>query len=251
MVKLFVRETVFELLKLTRMRTFAFFTLLFPVLFYLMFGVRLAGTRVAGADMSAYMLATMGAMGVVTGALFGTGMGIAIERGQGWFLLKRTTPMPPVVYVAGKIVATMAFSTVVVAVLAACGLFLGHVHLPIWRWALLFAALTLGTAPFAAVGAALGFLAGPNSAPGVINAVNLPAAFAGGLWMPIETLPPLVGHIAPWLPEYHLARLALDMVTRIPGVEAIWHVLVLLIWTLAGALGAVIAYRRDDEKRFG
>jgi ABC-2 type transport system permease protein len=158
------------------------------------------------------VLATMGAMGVVGACLFGLGITVAMERAQGWFLLKRATPMHPLVYVAGKTAASMAFAAVVVVSLCLCAALLGGVRLTAWRWALLAAVLVVGSAPFCAIGAALGFLTGPNAAPAVINFIHLPAAFASGLWM---------------------------------------RVVMLIIWMAAGTLAAVATYRRDEGKRYG
>ena len=59
------------------------------------------------------------------------------------------------------------------------------------------------------MGLAFGYLIGPNSAPAVLNLVYLPMAFAAGLWIPITQLPDVVQAVAPFLPPYHFAQLAL------------------------------------------
>ena len=113
----YLLEARYELVKLARLRTFAFMTVAFPLLFYVLYGVVMSGSRMTGGrDIAVPVLATMGAMGVVGACLFGLGMTVATERAQGWFLLKRATPMPPLVYVAGKTAASMVFAAVVVVV---------------------------------------------------------------------------------------------------------------------------------------
>ena len=62
-----------------------------------------------------YLLATYGAFGVMNVALFGFGVGVAIERGQGWMLFKRATPMPPFAYFFGKLAMALLFAVVMVA----------------------------------------------------------------------------------------------------------------------------------------
>lgn len=82
----YVLEARYELVKMARLRTFTFMTLAFPLLFYVLFGVVMSGTRMTGGrDIAAPVLATLGAMGVVGACLFGLGMGVALERAQGWF----------------------------------------------------------------------------------------------------------------------------------------------------------------------
>ena len=46
---------------------------------------------------------------LIMAALFGFGVGVAVERGQGWLLLKRATPMPPLAYLLAKMATAVAF----------------------------------------------------------------------------------------------------------------------------------------------
>ena len=82
---------------------------MFPVLFYAAVrGVFGGAGRRRHHDGATYLVVTYGAFGVIGSALFGFGVGIAVERGQGW-LLKRATPMPPIAYFAAKMVMAMVF----------------------------------------------------------------------------------------------------------------------------------------------
>lgn len=159
--------------------------------------------------------------------------------------------MPPLVYVAGKTVASMAFAAAVVVSLCLCAAFLGGVRLPVWRWAMLATVLVIGSAPFCALGAALGFLTGPNAAPAVINFIHLPGAFASGLWVPLELLPRYIGLVGQWLPQYHLGQLALAAVGLEPRTGVLRSIIMLVIWMALGTLAAVATYRRDEGKRYG
>jgi len=60
------------------------------------------------------------------------------------------------------------------------------------------------------MGLAIGYFAGPNSAPAAINLIYLPLSFCSGLWVPYMFLPKLVRQIALALPPYHLSQLALE-----------------------------------------
>ena len=77
-----------------------------------------------------YMLATYGAFGVIGCALFGFGVGVAIERGQGWMRLKRVSPMPALAYFVAKIAMSASFATVIVAALFVLGATFGGVRMP-------------------------------------------------------------------------------------------------------------------------
>jgi ABC-2 type transport system permease protein len=239
-----------ELLKMVRLPAYALPTLCFPLVFYLFFGVAMA-KRSATFDMAQYLLATYGAFGVIGAALFGFGVGVAVERGQGWMLFKRATPMPPIAWMAGRLAACLVFGAVLVALLFLLGATVGKVDLPARAWWSLAGVLILGMVPFGAFGLALGYLTGPNSAPAVVNLLYLPAAFASGLWIPLDFLPRIFQQIAPWLPTYHFGQLALGIVGMGRG-EPVWRsVAALAVFGAVSLLLAWVGYRRDEGKTVG
>ncbi len=64
--------------------------------------------------------------------MFSFGVGIAMERGQGWLQVKRASPMPLPAYFVAKIVNAMAFALVISLLLLAVGTALGGVRLGLW-----------------------------------------------------------------------------------------------------------------------
>lgn len=244
-------ETRCEVLKALRLPAFLVPTLVFPAMFYALFGLVLnGGGAVGGLGVPAYFLATYATFGVVGAALFGMGIGVAADRGQGWLTLKRATPMPPLAYFLAKSVMSMIVGAVIAVLLAALGAGFGGVRMPASAWALLFATLTLGTIPFCAFGCALGYLAGPSSAPMLANLIYLPMSLASGLWFPIELMPRFMQALAPAMPPYHLARLAL-LPVRGTGSGAALHAAVLVVCTLLFLGAAILLYRRDDGRTWG
>jgi ABC-2 type transport system permease protein len=223
-------------------------------MFYALFGLALNGDRTMQAahsiSVATYMVATYGVFGVVAAALSALGIGVAMERGQGWLLVKRASPMPPAAYFTAKVMMSMLFGGLIAVALFALAATAGHVRLPLGTWAALGGTLVLGAAPFCALGCAIGAFAGPNSAPAAVNLLHLPMSFASGLWVPFEYLPPAVRTIAPMLPPYHFARLAL----RAIGADAspvMPHILALVAFSLVCLVIAVAAFRRDDGKTYG
>ncbi len=86
----------------------------------------------------------------------------------------------------------MIFSTIIVLALFALGITLGGVRMPVADFAKLLGTLVAGSLPFSAMGLALGYFAGPNSAPATINLIYLPMSFCSGLWVPFMFLPKVV-----------------------------------------------------------
>ena len=251
MFRAYALEAKYELLKNLRLPAYVVPTITFPVVFYIMFGLAFGGgQRVGSLGLSAYLLATYGAFGVIGASLFGFGIGVAIERGQGWLLVKRATPMPIAAYFFAKLFMAFLFSIAIVALLllvaAAGGTFIG------WKAsAALISILIAGSIPFCAMGLFLGYVTGPNSAPAVANLIYLPLAFASGLWIPVEALPSIVQKIAPWLPPFHLAQLALKAIGGGVGTPASQHLIALAGFTCLFLILARLAYQRDEGRTFG
>lgn len=249
--RIYLLEAKSELLKTLRLPAFVLPTLLFPLVFYLFFGVIFGANRADSLSVSAYMLATYGAFGVIGAALFNFGVNVAVERGQGWMEVKRATPMPPGAYFFGKIATSAIFAAIISLLFFALASTAGGVRLTPATWALLFVALVAGSLPFCALGLAMGYFAGPNSAPAVVNLIYLPMAFLSGLWIPVGMLPKTIQAIAPWLPPYHLAEIALGIIGAGSRGSIAMHILALLGFTVLFLLLARVGYLRDEGKTYG
>jgi ABC-2 type transport system permease protein len=249
--RIYALEARYEFLKQVRMPAYVVPMFAFPLVFYLLFGVAMAKRAVGGLDIARYLLATYGSFGVMGIALMGFGIGVAIERGQGWMLLKRATPMPPLAYFFGKLALCLLFSAIFIALLFTLGATAGGVRMPAASWLSLAGLLIAGAIPFGAFGLALGYWAGPNSAPATANLIYLPAALVSGMWIPIEALPGFLKSLAPWLPSYHYAQLALGRIGFGRGVPAAVSVAVLAAFAVLSLLVAWRGYRRDEGRTFG
>jgi ABC-2 type transport system permease protein len=209
-----------EFMRLVRTPSFVLPSLLFPSMFYVLFGVLLSGSR-GGADMSRYFLGTYGVFGVMGVALFGFGVTIAIERERGFLALKRALPMPPGALLFAKTAMAMSFAAIISLMLATLAATLADVSLASWQWLMLFVVNVLGVIPFAAIGLLIGTWVSGQAAPAIVNLIYLPMSFLSGLWIPLSVLPDAISALAPVWPSYHLGQLALAVVeARTDGVVA-------------------------------
>src|SRR5262249_56979648 len=157
---------------------------------------------------------------------------VAADRGLGWLQVKRASLMPPFAYFVAKVITSMIFSTIIVLALFALGIFAGGVRMPFTQFAQLLGTLAVGSLPFSAMGLALGYFTGPNSAPATINLIYLPMSFCSGLWVPFMFLPKFVKAIALALPPFHLSQLALGIVGAGEHTSNAIHWEVMLAFTL-------------------
>jgi ABC-2 type transport system permease protein len=244
-------EAWHEFLKLVRLPIFAVTTIALPLMFYVIFGITFAGEQARGVGITTYMLVTYGAFGVIGAALFGFGVSVAVERGQGWMRLKRVAPMPPLAYFVAKVVMSLAVATIIVLAMFILGALIGGVRLDPQQWLAVGLALVAGALPFSAMGLAFGYLVGPNSAPAVLNLTWLPMAFASGLWIPISQLPTVVQSIAVALPPYHFVQLALGTIGASEGGSPAVHAAAMLGFTVLFLFVARWGFRRDEGRTYG
>jgi len=249
---IYAKEAKYELLKNLRIPVYAISTVSFPLMFYVLFGIVLGRNDPGSPERATYALATMGCFGVMAVALFGFGVSLAMERGQGWLQVKRASPMPVSAYFAGKLFSAVVFSTVIMLLLLSVGIAFGGVRLPVWTAVKLVGILVAGSIPFSAMGLAIGYFAKPNSAPAVVNLIYLPMSFCSGLWIPLFLLPHGLRVLATFLPPYHLAQLALNAVgLGVNPTPARGHVEALLALTVLCLGLAAWGYRRDEGKTYG
>ncbi len=249
--RVYALEAKYELIKMLRLPMFVIPTIGFPLMFYSLFGLVLPSGRANASQTSSYMLATYGAFGVIGISLFALGVGVAVERGQGWLAVKRASPMPVAAYFFGKYAMTVLFAMVLVALLALLGVTFGHVRLEPARWAFVAVVLVLGGLPFCAMGIAIGYLAGPNSAAAVVNAIYLPMAFLSGLFIPMQMLPTSLQQLAVVFPPYHFGQFALKAAGVLPAAGMWTNAAALVGFGAAFSVLALAAYRRDEGKTYG
>ena len=231
--RLFTKEIRYEFLKLLRRKSFSLSVIGFPVMFYLLFGIANRHSGAGSFQIAKYLLGGYACFGLVGAALFGIGVGLAMERTAGWLDLKRASPMPPMAYLVAKCVTAMAFGVIIVCLLTALGLTLGGVHLTLGEFARMMAFTVAGAVPFASMGLLLALVIPATATPGVVNLIYLPMSFLSGLWMPIEALPHWLQRIAPIFPTYHLAQAMLGIFGYAqPGTSALGHWLYLAGFTL-------------------
>jgi ABC-2 type transport system permease protein len=249
---IYLKEAKYEFLKNLRLRMYTASVLSFPLMFYVLFGLVLnAKEAIAGTSVPMYLIATYGTFGVMGASLFGTASGLASDRGLGWLQVKRASPMPPFAYFIAKVVVSMIFSGIVVLALILLGFAFGGVRFPLGEMTKLVGTLVMGSVPFSAMGLAIGYFAGPQSAPATINLIYLPMSFCSGLWVPFMFLPKVVRQIALVLPPYHLSQLALGIVGAGKHESGATHWEVLFAFTMICLGIARIGFQRDQDKLYG
>ena len=240
---IYVLEARAQFLTVARTPGFTIPTLVFPLMFYVFFGVVMGFSPVA----PTFLLATYGVFGLMGPSLFGFGVGFATERDSGALLLKQTTPMPVGAYLLARVGTALLFGMAIVVGLFLLGAYAAEVTLHRWQWFALAGVVLSSVIPFCALGLAIGAWVKAQSAVAIVNLVYLPMAFLSGLWIPIALLPSFMQDVAVVFPAYHQSQLALKVVALDEGGSAAVHVLMVGVFTVVFLIVAAVGFRRGGQ----
>ncbi|KJK41158.1 ABC transporter [Streptomyces variegatus] len=238
-----------ELTRALRNRKFLFFSVIYPsVLFLIVAGNADSTAEVPGTGLTlpTYMMVSMASFGALTAVLMGNSERIAKEREGGWVRQLRLTTLPGRGYVLAKTASAAVVSLPSIVVVFAVAAAVKDVRLDAWQWPALTGAIWAGSLVFAALGVAIGYLAGGDAVRPITMITYFGLSLLGGLWMPTTTFPDWLQDIAKWLPTHAYAALgqAIEQ-SRAPHVQ---DLAVLAVSFVLFAGGAAWLYRKDTLK---
>jgi ABC-2 type transport system permease protein len=224
-----------------------FFTVALPVLFLVLF-VSIFGndpTTIDGHEIkgATYYLPGIMTLAIVSATFVNLAISVTGARERGILKRVRSTPLPPWVYMAGRICTASVVTVVMMVLLVGLGGLFYDVTVPTTTLPALVLTVVVGTASFCAMGFALtAVVPSESAAPPITNAVVLPLYFLSGLFVPEEQLPGAMRILADIFPVKHLFRAlltAFDPTTTGAGIE-FGHLAVLAAW---GVVALVVATR--------
>ena len=192
-------------------------------------------------DTLAYLLVAWAAYGALIGP-FSSGVGVSTERTAGWLRQLRITPLPPPSVVVVKAIACSLVAIPAAAVLSVIGVAKG-VEIGGGTIALLILVMWLGSIPFALVGLAVGFVLPPNLAQPASFLVSFSLAFAGGIFIPVDSMPDTMQSIVRWSPSYRFNQNGVDILQGNAQSAQGW--LIIAAWAVVFGALAALAYRKS------
>ncbi len=237
-MRLLLHQARYELLMLARNRRARFFTLVFPVLFLVIFN------GVFGGLGPRFYLGGIVTLSVVSACYATLVIGVTAQREQGVLKRRRATPVPAPVLILGQSLATVAMSLITTAVLLAITRAAYGVGLPAGTLAAVLLTVVCGSLAFCCLAyAAVTLIDSADAAQPFVQLTILPLYFVSGVWFPTRDLPEWLRRVGELFPIEHLATAfhrALahaDIATALaPG-----DLLTLAAW---GAASALFASRR-------
>jgi ABC-2 type transport system permease protein len=225
-----------------------FFTVMFPVIVFLILAVVFNGETVnvrGGVDATTYYVPAIMSLSIISATMQTLAMTLVIAREDGRLKRGRGTPMPPWVFIAGRIGNSIVVALMMLVLLALIGGVLYGVSVPWDRLPAILLALVVGAASFCCLGIALtAAIPSQDAAAAIVNALLLPLYFLSGVFIPEDQLPNGVITFAGLFPVRHFFDAFFDAYVPAGGPAVSWdNLAIVALWGLAGALLAIKFFR--------
>jgi ABC-2 type transport system ATP-binding protein len=178
------------------------------------------------------------------------GKRVAIERTGKWLKFLRTTPLPPELYVATKIVTVILLCAIVLLLMLAIGTWQRGIQISLIAEITIFVSMILGVIPFAIAGLGLSYLVNPKSYDSIVG-LSIPIGIMT-CGMPLSLgVPPFIQEcietVVAFSPFYHYGQLSLwasnsSLYDGYLLLHSIW-----LLWAgIAFGFITIWVYQRDS-----
>lgn len=225
-----------------------FFTVMFPVIVFLILAVVFNGETVkvrGGVEATTYYVPAIMSLAIISATMQTLAMTLVIAREDGRLKRGRGTPMPPWVFIAGRIGNSIVVAVMMLVLLAAIGGVLYGAAVPWERAPEILLALVVGAASFCCLGIALtAAIPSQDAAAAIVNALLLPLYFLSGVFIPEDQLPSGVISFADLFPVRHFFDAFFDAYVPAGGPTVSWdNLAVVALWGVAGLLLAIRFFR--------
>ena len=224
-----------------------FFTVMFPVILFLILAVVFSGENVnvrGGIDATTYYVPAIMSLAIISATMQTLAMTLVIAREDGRLKRGRGTPMPPWVFIAGRVGNAIVVALMMLVLLAAIGAAFGA-DVPWDRLPAILLTLVIGAAAFCCLGIALtAAIPSQDAAAAIVNAMLLPLYFLSGVFIPEDQIPGGVLGFADLFPVRHFFDAFFDAYVPAGGSAVSWdNLAVVALWGIAGLVLAIRFFR--------
>jgi ABC-2 type transport system permease protein len=203
-------QTRYELRIFIRTPISAFFTLVFPLMIFIVFALLFGNDEIEylGINTAQYYAPSLAVYAAVASSYVTIGISTAYQRDEGILKRARGTPLPAWIYLSGKALAGLVIAAIAVVVMLGVGVVFFGVKVYPEAIPSLVLTFIVGVCCFAALGLLVAAIA-PNgsAATAIANATLLPLAFISGVFIvPSEDPPGWVEAVADFFPLKHFAE---------------------------------------------
>jgi ABC-2 type transport system permease protein len=252
-LKLIWQQTRYQNKIFWRTPVAAFFTLVFPLMFLVLFTAIFGNDEIEGLGVTTaqFFAPGLAVFAAASASYTNLAIGTAIARDNGILKRVRGTPLPPWIYIAGRVVSAVYLAALAVVVMMGVAVAFYGVSI-FWRTIpALIVTFLVGVGCFAALGMLVAALA-PNgdSTPAITNATILPIAFVSDIFIPTENPPTWMELIGNFFPLKHFGdafRAGFD--PRLTGPQFHWDSIgYMALWGVVAVILAARFFKWEPSK---
>lgn len=254
-VALLLRQVRYENRSFWRNPPAAFFTIIFPLMFLVIFNLVFSDRTVevpgGEAGISTFYVPGIIALSVIGACYTNVAMGLSFSRDQGLLKRVRATPLPTWALLGGKIAHAVVIGILLVAVVSAAGTALYDVAFPTRTLPAFALTLVIGSATFSALGLAVtSAIPNADAAPAIVNASILPLLFISDVFIPLDDAPSWLTAFSDLFPVRHFSlalQASFNPFEQGTGFEA-QRLAVMAVWMVVSILIAIRFFRWESRR---
>lgn len=234
----------------------AFFTLIFPLMFLVLFTAIFGNEEIPGLGVTTaqFFAPGLAAFAAVSASYTNLAIGTAISRDNGILKRVRGTPLPPWIYIGGRIGSSVYIGAVAVVMMMGVAVAFYGVEVYLRTLPAMIVTFLVGVGCFAALGMLVAALS-PNgdSTPAITNATLLPIAFISNIFIPITDPAPWMEALGNFFPLKHFADAFRDAFDpTLTGAQFHWGDLAYMaLWGVVAVILAVRFFKWEPSKKAG
>jgi ABC-2 type transport system permease protein len=219
----------------------AFFTFVFPLMFLVIFSLIFGNDNIqvtgGTTKASTFFIPAISAFSVITACYTNIAMTVCFARDTGILKRVRGTPLPPSIFLAGKILNSVLVGVLLVAIVIAFGVVFYGVKVPTNTMPAFLLSLAVGSASFCALGLAItGFVPNAEAAPAIVNGTIFPLLFISDVFIRSDNAPKWLDILSGVFPIKHFSealQTAFNPFVTGSGLEP-GHLAVMAVWGIVG-----------------
>lgn len=236
----------------------AFFTLIFPLMFLILFNLLFDDRiEIEGRDpltIAQFYAPALAAFAAASATYTNIGVSQAINRDERILKRFRSTPLPPWIYMAGVVGSAIWLAFIATVLMISVGVVAYGLEIYVDRLPAAVVTLAVGVTAFAALGLALAAISPTgDTAPAVANATLLPVAFISNVFIPIQDPAPWLEFLGDFFPLKHFVVPLQDAFNPFVTDSAFrgGDLLVMAIWGVAGLAYALRFFSWEPKSEGG
>lgn len=231
----------------------AFFTLGFPLMLLVLF-TAIFGNEVGqdGLSTSQFFAPNLAVFAAVSASYTNLAIGTAYARDNGILKRVRGTPLPPWIYMAGRIGSATYIAAIAIVVMMGVGVVAYGVQVPLRAIPGAVMAFLVGVGSFSALGLLVAALApSGDSTPAITNATLLPLAFVSDIFFRVDAPPRWMTFIGDFFPLKHFVIAFRDPLNPVlTGAQVRWDDLgYMVLWGVVAVMLALRVFRWDPREK--